>query len=114
MRRLLSAVALIVAAASSHATNICANATPQNDVIQGYNCNIPYDATGPGIYHSERVIGRVTWSAPTKNPHGLYEFTAEYLYFQLKGYSRIKPVVGEGVEVVLRVVLYMGRLRQDR
>lgn len=104
-------LAIIGTSAQSAGIDECAQAG-QSQEANGFNCAVPFDAHGPALYHSERVLGRVIWASSMQNPHGLYEFIASYAYFQLRGYSRLKPVVGESVEVVIRAALYAGRFTQ--
>lgn len=94
--------------------NDCKKATVQNEIVNGYNCNLPDDATGPGVIHSERVKGNVIWAAPRPNRHGLYEFTVEYAYFQMRAFSRRQPRIGDSVEVIVRAILYPGLVEFDQ
>jgi hypothetical protein len=80
----------------------------RNIMERSWNCKIPYDAAGPRLFHTNRVMGRITWASSTKNENGVYEFNASYAYFNLKGYSHAKPEVGQSVSVVIRAILYAG------
>ena len=91
------------------AEDLCSKWTGEG-LIEGYDCSYPRDATGPRLFYTERVTGKVTWAARTPNFYGLYEFNANYLYFNLRGLSRIQPVVGDEVEIVIRAILYGGML----
>jgi len=93
--------------------NDCKKASFNNEIVNGYNCNLPDDATGPGLVHSERVNGKVTWASERPNRHGLYEFELEYAYFQMRGFSRKKPRIGDTVQVIIRAVLYPGLVNFD-
>lgn len=113
MKNLVAAL-LVVVSFSSQASGVETECQRRNKGEPGYNCTLPEDATGRPIFYSERVVGRVIWVSSTKNAHGLYEFSAEYEYFQVDGHSRFRPIIGEKVEIVVRAVLYAGRITRDK
>ncbi len=93
--------------------NDCRSASDKSEVVKGYDCGLPEEATGPGQPYSERVNGKVIWTSSRPNRHGLYEFEAKYEYFHLRGFSRRKPRIGDTVEVIIRAILYPGLVNFD-
>jgi hypothetical protein len=99
---------------SAPAEHRCSKWTRGGGLIEGYNCAYPSDASGPPLFLSERVTGKVRWAASLPDLYGLYEFDAAYLFFVVRGKSRIQPVVGDEVEIVIQSVLYGGMLESFR
>lgn len=86
----------------------------KDEIDRGINCELPFESTGRPIYYSERVIGKVTAASTIRDQYGLYNFSATYESFEVHGRSRVKPVVGESVEIIIRAVLHTGKIRRDR
>ncbi len=114
MKKYLAAALASISCISATASELETECARLNRDDPGYNCKVPEDATGRPIFYSERVVGEVIWTAPTRNAYGLYKFTAAYSHFQVEGHSRFKPIVGEPVEIVVRAVLYGGRIVRNK
>lgn len=114
MKTILLAITILTALVMSNAgwtRNICENG---KGIVEGFNCNVPDDATGPPIYFTEKVLAQVTWVSPVADAHGFYAFTTFFDNFQTDGRSRIRPALGDRVEITIRAVIYPGLLKRHR
>lgn len=114
IRTLIVAAAALLALAQTPARDFNHLCDHKDEIDRGINCELPFDSTGRPIFYSERVIGKVTAASRTRDQHGLYSFSATLGSLELHGRSRVRPVVGESVEIIVRMVLHTGKIVRDQ